>query len=66
MSAFQNLKMDPDHVMYHYDHAKRTQASQWTQFNTAEKMPTYSESSAPTLQRHDIFPGYVSSKPIAL
>lgn len=67
-TEFNQLKQDPTHVHYHYDHVKRTAQVQWDIFNKHERniMPAGSESRGTNLQRHDLFPGYVNSKPQSL
>jgi hypothetical protein len=67
-SEFSQLKVDPAHVHYHYDHVRKVNNLQWDTFNKTERvlMPGGSESRGTNLYRHDLMPGYVNQKPLSL
>ena len=50
---------------YHYDHSLRTNAERAQLFAEHEQFPV-EEARSTNLHRHDLYPGYVNSKPLSL
>ena len=51
---------------YHYDASLRKEAQSLLYFSKFDEMPGKEKRLDTNLQRHDLFPGYVNSKPLSL